>query len=208
MIMPQTNSRMASPPRRAASDASFWRSKRGKQDWLDDALDPNDPRRRWRRNSGDDWGAPEDHAAKEREMERRVTEGEEEWDVEGMAEGRVVQVMFTVPKQRLRVVNADVDGGSLVSVEKEDGKTGGERQAKLTPQGTPKATPDGTPKAAVEETPTRTPAGATPAQTKDGARSGSPGRVKGLVSMYECQSPSSRESTPKGGPSDKGKERA
>lgn len=35
--------------------------------------------------------------------------GEEEWDVEAAVEERVVQVMFTVPRARLRVVNADVD---------------------------------------------------------------------------------------------------
>jgi hypothetical protein len=35
--------------------------------------------------------------------------------VEAAVERRVVQVMFTVPKSKLRVVNADVDGSSLIS---------------------------------------------------------------------------------------------
>jgi len=40
--------------------------------------------------------------------------GEEDWDVEAAVEERVVQVMFTVPRARLRVVNADVERESLV----------------------------------------------------------------------------------------------
>ena len=44
---------------------------------------------------------------------------EEEWDVESAVERRVVQVMFTVPKEKLRVVNRgpDGDGVSIVSRE-------------------------------------------------------------------------------------------
>ncbi|EAT87193.2 hypothetical protein SNOG_04802 [Parastagonospora nodorum SN15] len=132
----------ASPPRRAASDASFWRSRRGQQDWLEDELDT-----RWKRTAGDDWGTPEDIALAERDRQRRewrergnllVTDNdplptprtpirsdqlgvppsderpctpasEADWDVEAAVERRVVQVMFTVPKSKLRVVNADVD---------------------------------------------------------------------------------------------------
>ena len=56
----------SAPPRRAASDASFWRSRRGKHDWLDEEQDPT-----WRRNAGDDWGAPEDIAMAERERQRQ-----------------------------------------------------------------------------------------------------------------------------------------
>lgn len=147
------------PPRRAASDASFWRSKRGKQDWLEEEMDPNDPRAKWKRHPGDDWGTPEDVALAEKERLRRewrergnllvnltdedrlptpttpITPGqlgvpslpesdrdrprtpadEVEWDVEAAVERRVVQVMFTVPKSKLRVVNADVDNSSLLS---------------------------------------------------------------------------------------------
>lgn len=40
--------------------------------------------------------------------------GEEDWDVEAAVEERVVQVMFTVPRARLRVVNADVERESLI----------------------------------------------------------------------------------------------
>lgn len=76
-------------PRRAASDAAFWKGKRGAKDW------------------GEERG-PEDD--------------EDEWDVEGAVENRVVQLMFTVPRERLRVVNADVDGNSVVSFEEKDDK--------------------------------------------------------------------------------------
>jgi len=36
-------------------------------------------------------------------------EEEDEWDVEKAVEQRMVQIMFTVPKERLRVVNAEVE---------------------------------------------------------------------------------------------------
>jgi hypothetical protein len=39
----------------------------------------------------------------------RKSEDDEEWDIERAVENRVVQVMFTVPKEKLRVVNHDVD---------------------------------------------------------------------------------------------------
>ncbi|CAI6338324.1 unnamed protein product [Periconia digitata] len=147
------------PPRRAVSDASAWRSRRGKQDWEDDELDPTDPRARWRRNSGDDWGAPEDVAFAEQQRQRRewrergnllinltdddrlptpdspihgrelgvptnrerpcTPADEDDWDVEAAVERRVVQVMFTVPRSKLRVVNADVDRSSLLSLGRE-----------------------------------------------------------------------------------------
>ena len=42
-----------------------------------------------------------------------------EWDVEAAVEQRVVQVMFTVPREKLRVVNADIDALSLASAKEE-----------------------------------------------------------------------------------------
>lgn len=145
-------------PRRAASDASFWRSRRGKQDW-EEELESG-----WRRNSGDDWGAPEDIVRAEKERlrqewrergnllvnltsddelptprtpiepnelgipnldQRPCTPADEgDWDVEAAVERRVVQVMFTVPKSKLRVVNADPDGSSILSLPRENLKEG------------------------------------------------------------------------------------
>ncbi|KAI4870400.1 hypothetical protein F4820DRAFT_403523 [Hypoxylon rubiginosum] len=54
-----------------------------------------------------------------------VEEDDDEWDIEKAVEKRLVQVMFTVPKERLRVVNAepDVESGKdvvIVDSEKEE----------------------------------------------------------------------------------------
>ncbi|KAL8948474.1 MAG: hypothetical protein Q9183_007683, partial [Haloplaca sp. 2 TL-2023] len=50
---------------------------------------------------------------------RNEEEEEAEWDVESAVENRVVQVMFTVPKEKLRVVNGapEGDGDSVLSTE-------------------------------------------------------------------------------------------
>jgi hypothetical protein len=146
------------PPRRAASDATFWKSRRGKQDWEEDTEG------KWARNSGDDWGAPEDVARAEKnrlrqewrergnllvnitsddelltprtpiaphdlgipsvEQRPRTPADEGDWDVEAAVERRVVQVMFTVPKSKLRVVNADPDGSSILSLPRESSREG------------------------------------------------------------------------------------
>ncbi|KAF1987863.1 hypothetical protein K402DRAFT_392156 [Aulographum hederae CBS 113979] len=91
------------PPRRAASDAGFWKARRGAKDWEPYRDDPD------RRRSGDDWGEPKDQNARE-------DEDEGDWDVEAAAENRVVQVTYTVPRERLRVVNAaEADTRSLLS---------------------------------------------------------------------------------------------
>jgi hypothetical protein len=146
------------PPRRAASDATFWKSRRGKQDWEEET------KGKWARNSGDDWGTPEDVARAERDRQRQewrergnllvnLTSDDElptprtpiapnelgipsveqrpctpadegDWDVEAAVERRVVQVMFTVPKSKLRVVNADPDGSSILSLPRENSRDG------------------------------------------------------------------------------------
>lgn len=49
-------------------------------------------------------------------------EDDEDWDVERAVEQRLVQIMFTVPKERLRVVNAEIEReeeAELVDPEKE-----------------------------------------------------------------------------------------
>lgn len=90
-------------PRRAVSDGStLLRQKQGQKDWDD---------KHWERYRDDpdpgDWGEPQLSAEKQH--------AEEDWDVEGAASKRDFQVMFTVPKARLRVVNADMDRASLRS---------------------------------------------------------------------------------------------
>ncbi|KAF2235176.1 hypothetical protein EV356DRAFT_417405, partial [Viridothelium virens] len=89
------------------------------------AARPRRLQRRGRRRPQTTVGMREDNAAWMREHgiagsggggdqgeSRRGMEGDEDeddWDVEAAVERRLVQVMFTVPKQRLRVVNTDVD---------------------------------------------------------------------------------------------------
>ncbi|KAK4496110.1 hypothetical protein PRZ48_012089 [Zasmidium cellare] len=97
-IYPSTSNASASGPRRAVSDGStLLRHKRGQSDWANDKPYRDDP-------DPGDWGEPFDEKA-----------AENEWDVEGAVSKRDVQVMFTVPKARLRVVNADVERASLRS---------------------------------------------------------------------------------------------
>ncbi|KAI1616996.1 hypothetical protein EDD36DRAFT_378589 [Exophiala viscosa] len=81
----------------SAGDA-FWRGKRGAKDWDDDSPGRTNPRPMSIARKpvpglmlNDNDGLNED----------------EDWDVENAVQNRVVQVMFTVPKERLRVVNAD-----------------------------------------------------------------------------------------------------
>jgi len=93
----------------------MWRRKQGKDDWRDSA-EPAEERRAntltldgsgsWRsrlgeRGEGHVGGGNEDEDGEE-----------EEWDIERAIERRVVQVMFTVPKEKLRVVNQDVQDES------------------------------------------------------------------------------------------------
>ncbi|KAH7084626.1 hypothetical protein BKA63DRAFT_434 [Paraphoma chrysanthemicola] len=166
----------SAPPRRAASDASFWRSRRGQQDWMDDEQDT-----KWKRTAGDDWGAPEDIVLAERERQRQewrergkllvniapdndqlptprtpirpdqlgvpasderpcTPASEADWDVEAAVERRVVQVMFTVPKSKLRVVNADPDRSSILSLPRENSSE--DIHSSPTEQGSPSRVKD------------------------------------------------------------------
>ena len=101
-------------PRRAASTgAMLWRKKQGARDW-------------------DVGGNGSTREAVGGLSGERPEEEEEEWDVESAVERRVVQVMFTVPKERLRVVNAgpDGDGASILSLEREPSNERLDLQAK------------------------------------------------------------------------------
>jgi hypothetical protein len=83
------------PQRSASAGAMLWRRRQGARDW--------------------DYDTPPGAVSL---GESRALE-DEDWDVESAVERRVVQVMFTVPKEKLRVVNAgpDGDGASIVSNE-------------------------------------------------------------------------------------------
>ncbi|RAL09499.1 uncharacterized protein BO97DRAFT_436797 [Aspergillus homomorphus CBS 101889] len=88
------------PRRSVSASAELFRRKQGARDWgAGNKGSVTQPP--WR----DDSGIEDD--------------GDEDWDVEGAAEGRRVQVTFTVPKEKLRVVNAtagELDGLSERSV--------------------------------------------------------------------------------------------
>ncbi|KAI9676802.1 MAG: hypothetical protein M1829_002897 [Trizodia sp. TS-e1964] len=85
-------------PRRAAStSANYWKSKRGAADW-------------------DEKGA--ERKGVSRNFDIRDASGDEDWDVERAVESRVVQVMFTVPREKLRVVN----GGAEEEIGSESGE--------------------------------------------------------------------------------------
>ncbi|KAL8739901.1 MAG: hypothetical protein Q9190_007341 [Brigantiaea leucoxantha] len=88
-------------PRRAASaGAMLWQRRQGAKDW-DIEGGPGG------RGDGEGSGC---HGE------------EEEWDVESAVERRVVQVMFTVPREKLRVVNGAPEGDaeSVISTERQE----------------------------------------------------------------------------------------
>ncbi|KFY72248.1 hypothetical protein V499_07601 [Pseudogymnoascus sp. VKM F-103] len=101
-------------PRRAASAGSMlWRRKQGRGDWEDSA------------DEGTVGPRPYSVAG----LETAPPGEEEEWDVEKAVRGRVVQVMFTVPKERLRVVNQDE------GVEDDESDIGMQREGSPTREG-------------------------------------------------------------------------
>ncbi|KAL8798694.1 MAG: hypothetical protein Q9182_006461 [Xanthomendoza sp. 2 TL-2023] len=90
-------------PRRAVSaGAALWQKRQGAKDWdVEDGVSP-----------------AKTHPGGGQEA------NDEEWDVESAIERRVVQVMFTVPREKLRVVNGAPDGDveSLLSNEVDGGE--------------------------------------------------------------------------------------
>lgn len=91
------------PPRRTVSaSAELFRRKQRASHWGVGNRVAHETTFRTLRSAGDDFPVGLDG------------EEQDDWDVEGAAEGRRVQVTFTVPKERLRVVNAsDADMDSL-----------------------------------------------------------------------------------------------
>ncbi|MCJ1374293.1 hypothetical protein MMC20_005525 [Loxospora ochrophaea] len=87
-------------PRRAASTGGMlWQRRQGARDWDVEGAGPRESRGASGPDEADD----------------------EEWDIESAVERRVVQVMFTVPKEKLRIVNGapEADAESVVSIERE-----------------------------------------------------------------------------------------
>ena len=119
-------------PKRAASASSavFLRGKRGARDWDADHDPPplpdllsGSPTFKTRKDRFAPGGGV--RAVAPREDVGSDEEDDVEWDVEAAVQRRVVQVMFTVPKEKLRVVNADAL--SLLSKSDVDFE-GGERE--------------------------------------------------------------------------------
>ncbi|KAL8850131.1 MAG: hypothetical protein Q9221_004892 [Calogaya cf. arnoldii] len=80
----------------------------------------------WQRRQGaKDWDAGEAGVDKRTDTSGGPGTNDEEWDVESAIERRVVQVMFTVPREKLRVVNGapEGDGESVLSNEVKDAET-------------------------------------------------------------------------------------
>ncbi|KAF7184465.1 hypothetical protein CNMCM7691_005533 [Aspergillus felis] len=96
-------------PRRAVSaSAELFRRKQGARDWGASNRGSRDTRLQTIRSSRDDSA-----------LDGLIDVDDDDWDVEGAAEGRRVQITFTVPKERLRVVNAtaqDLDNMSEISI--------------------------------------------------------------------------------------------
>lgn len=89
-----------SPRQVSNSGTSFWKYRQGAKDW-DDSTDLGESSGTVRRRSG------RPNRVDEREDDQRRDKDNEDWDIEAAVQQRVVQVMFTVPKEKLRVVNAD-----------------------------------------------------------------------------------------------------
>lgn len=121
-------------PRRAVSaSATLWRRKQGKGDWEDsgDDLHMRGGGTSTRSNTFTGEDSVRDGLISQNGNRNSTYDDDEDWDIERAVENRVVQVMFTVPKEKLRVVNGGVEEdksevGSLKSragsMKSEDGK--------------------------------------------------------------------------------------
>ncbi len=80
-----------------------------------------------------------------REEVETASRKSDDWDVEQAGEGRMMQVMFTVPRDKLRVVNAEVEReeveAEIVNPEHDEGQAAGEGRSDLA-QASTKLDPD------------------------------------------------------------------
>jgi hypothetical protein len=101
-----TGSASREPRRTVSAGATLWRRKQGKSDWED---------------SNENLGERSNTFTGElsspgmRGGGLHTEDDYDEWDIERAVENRVVQVMFTVPKEKLRVVNQDVEDSEVGS---------------------------------------------------------------------------------------------
>ncbi|KAK0111548.1 hypothetical protein ONS95_001901 [Cadophora gregata] len=92
------------PRRTVSAGATLWRRKQGKGDW-EDSADLSATHTRSNTFTSD----LTQFARHYTDTPHSAGTDDEDWDVEQAVQNRVVQVMFTVPKEKLRVVNADED---------------------------------------------------------------------------------------------------
>lgn len=107
---PAMSSGGAGPRRTVSAGATLWRRKQGKGDWEDSADNNNNTLRSTGRSNTITGSLPLGITSV---GPSAATDGgdesDDEWDIERAVENRVVQVMFTVPKEKLRVVNHDFE---------------------------------------------------------------------------------------------------
>lgn len=84
------------PRRSLSTGASFWRGQQGPKDWRSNNGEPSTSLR-----------GKEVPGVVLNDNLGSLGDDDGDWDVETAVQQRVVQVMFTVPKEKLRVVNAD-----------------------------------------------------------------------------------------------------
>jgi hypothetical protein len=120
------------PRRTASAAATFLKAQRGAKDWNEEIHIPAKPPSE-AMSSTVIRRKPVPGQAKPVVESDPEEDGEGDWDVEAAVERRVVQVMFTVPKEKLRVVNADAlsllsksdvdfEGGENEAVEGQENK--------------------------------------------------------------------------------------
>ena len=110
------------PRRTVSAGATLWRRKQGRGDWEDSAdTGPHTPRSNT--ITGDLHTMASASGSGAGIGGHEPFEDDEEWDIERAVQNRVVQVMFTVPKEKLRVVNHDVseDGSDIGSLRSKKG---------------------------------------------------------------------------------------
>ncbi|KAK5956038.1 hypothetical protein OHC33_002611 [Knufia fluminis] len=123
----------------SGSNTAFWKHKQGAKDWEEPGTERSGT---VRRRSG------RPHAESDGDDPPR---NEDDWDVEAAVNQRVVQVMFTVPKERLRVVNADnlsmisrtdtnASRDSNRSARSDEGKNDAKRMSKVVEDGEDEST--------------------------------------------------------------------
>ncbi|KAI1210838.1 uncharacterized protein F4807DRAFT_40796 [Annulohypoxylon truncatum] len=118
------------------------RRKSGRGAW--EALEQSQPERdrglgygQGQRGTGKGNGNGKRKGAADEEYVPRNGDDDDEWDIEKAVERRLVQVMFTVPKEPLRVVNAepDIESGEdivLVDPSPDEGRSVDEKEEEVT----------------------------------------------------------------------------